>query len=219
MLSSLSSVCLPVSYSYFILTSFNLFYVLCLLNLFLSHTVTFVYIFFSFDFLSCGWNGWPRLLLDKPELFNVLFWGFLFSSARCLRWCPSGEDPIQQKGYRAHSNGWTSSSPTWYIKTRRSNAFPTQFGSRKFIFSFLVQRWLTWTNWNSMANSYEPCPPSTRAFRCPKKASRMPVWPRTLSTRLFIVSRSPAAKTTRIFILLHPLSICRIFRKRKKARP
>lgn len=82
-----------------------------------------------------------------------------------------------------------------------------------FLSLFLSQRWLTWTSWNFTANSCELCRLSTRASRCPKKDNRMPVWPRTLSTRLFIASRSPAARIIRISTPLHLLSICRIFRK------
>lgn len=86
----------------------------------------------------------------------------------------------------------------------------------EFIFIYLYfhsfQQWLTWTSWNSMVSSWGLCHLSTRASRCPKKVNLMLVWPRTLSTRLFIVSRNPAAKIIKISTPLHPRSTCRIFR-------
>lgn len=138
MLSSLSSVCLPVSYSYFfyfsiwqISFSISLFmFCVCRWISFLSRvrTVTIFYFIYSFNInfqpmdkkLSAPGEDdrWRRcfciILRSSGSNFSFSIF-FSFSNDRCLRWCPPGEDPVQQKGYGPYSNGRTASSPTWWF--------------------------------------------------------------------------------------------------------
>ena len=193
----------------FYLTSFQTLF-LCFVfvdHLFLAHSVTF--------FSCCGFI-YVYLRNTAEEAHETMKW--------CVWWflvftCISQVFMAMSTGWRSCSTRKIRRSFKWRSRIKpnlvmeQKLAVELYWQTTHFVFSFWYNRSYDSPGQAETANSCGLCPLSTRAFRCRKKANRMPVWPRTLSTRPYIASKSPAAKIIRISTLLRPLFTCRIFRK------